>query len=50
MTSTLQEGEGHISEPVFQTKVDGLDEEVGEQEADVSTAQACHQVVEDIGH
>ena len=50
MTSTLQDGEGHLSEPVVQTKVDGVDEQVGEKKADVSTAQARHQVIEDIRH
>ena len=48
MTSTLQDGEGHIGEAVVQAKVHGVDEEVGEKEADVRAAQAHQQVVEDV--
>ena len=50
MTSTLQDGEGHIGEAVVQAKVHGVDEEVGEKEADVRAAQAHQQVVENIRH
>ena len=48
VAAALQEGEGGLRDRVLHPEVDGVDEQVGEEEEQVRAAQASQQVVEDV--
>ena len=48
VAAALQEGEGGLRDRVLHPEVDGVDEQVGEEEEEVRAAQAGQQVVEDV--